>query len=277
MIMGYKETIIENFNKIFDEKMGFIIDEFLKENESNLFTSLEEEQSKILKKNDFILEDSQSNSTYNLSFLQWEEIKDKNLSFSKKIIDELGPNPDHEDFYNLIKNVPCILTNDDYLLIKNLSSFKNENQELIKDVTYLCNSLFVIDAVNKFISNLNAKPLNNLYVYRSLSTKDPEVFISKLSQENSSLGSSWSRNLSKAQSYEGEYNTYQIKLHGKISPDCIDYTTTLVKNISLNYAKEEEFFLTTGELVEVFKIQVFDSKNNLLKELELNPPIIKSI
>lgn len=165
------------------------------------------------------------------------------------------------------------LNKNEYDFLKNVEEFNSANEQFNKALDYLLNLVYVNRSVPKFISGLNGN-VEKLFVFRSLSLENPLEFLKQLlqGQMDRGLGTSWSRNGSKAMSYEGSKTNYHLRLHGFIPVEAINLEMTIVKNIS-GFRSEAEFFLKENELVHIFRVEMFDQNMTLMGTYEVPNPV----
>ena len=270
--MSQPLDIKETFSAFLQDNLNQVIEKFVSEGDINW--SVKHAMDGVAERfGTMIVGEAQSKITAVLSPSLWEEIKDSEHNFVTQIKDKsLRENLDP---VSVLQDLGKI-TSEDYEFLKDKKSFKDDNQELITTVDEIVTIVYVLHSSKNFIANLSGKS-ESLYIFRSISTDDPDTLLKKMLKGESErgLGVSWSRSLSKARSYDGDYteNTYHIKLHGTIPLDSIDLLMTIVKNIS-GFSSEEEFFLKEKENISVHRIQIFNHKYDLLATHELETPFI---
>ena len=294
--MNYKEQVIYNFKELISSRMPEIIETFIKTSEhNNMHSSLFEEKNKIYESYNVLNKEHEFLSTYpSISPKIYLDLKasDAKIDWIEKIdlilneefkTDEQKISWIKENMAEakalIAQTYPGSISLNDWKILINNYDFKIDNQEVIKEVDEICEALFIMREVNNFVDNLNAEISESLYVYRSLAVGNVDLFLASLidgSQEKG-LGEAWSRSLSKANSYDGDKNLNHVKLFGKISPNCIDYFKTIVKNISMAYRREKELVLVPELEIMIYKVQIYDFNNELLKVIELDQEILRKI
>ncbi len=264
------KNLQEVFREYFESNVVQILEKFISEGDLNW--SIKDEKEKIFNElGEQILSEVSSQRPVVLSEFLWEDIKSTDSTFVTKIKEKaLDQGKTPVEILSSISEVNKV----DFDFLNYFDVFKIENQNFISDVDYILNFFYVSRSVPKFISSLNGS-VDKLFIYRSLALEEPVEFIKKLmgGTDDKGPGLSWSRVGSKAQSYEGSKQDYHLKLHGTIPVESIDLEMTIVKNVS-GYRSEAEYYLKEKEAIEIFRIEIFNSKMELVKTYDLDEPIV---
>lgn len=278
------KNLAKTFQDFYEANESVIMEEFLRTQEtSNLYTSLNEEKQKILERGgDVLLDQLLSEHPIKITPLVWEDIKDSDHSLVTQIKEKIQLLEDRSEHMGQnIERLSLSFTVDDYLFLKVYKSFVSENGDLVKLEDELCTYMYIKKAVSIFISSIKDLNIQKLYIFRTISIKDPVGFMKKLvGGEADALGNSWSRSSARAVAYEGSNaeEFYQLKFHGSIPGEAIDLLTTIIKNISLMYGREKEFFLKDEQLISIHKIEIFKNLDEEPKvyDLQSNPILYRS-
>jgi hypothetical protein len=169
----------------------------------------------------------------------------------------------------------CETTDDSNLytsLDEEIEKTLEQNPQLDKNDPEVKNKakfLFFYKQFQSFIFRINSHYLgeDKLMIYRALSVENTDKFMDQLASEDSQIGKHWSFVAGKAQAYEGNGQDLTIKLHGFVSPESVDYKTTILKGLSIRYSHENEIVMIDGMPVIIHRIDVFDKSQNLINSL----------